>query len=122
VLGALYLPEFDQTWLRFVDGRPLSAIITTQFLSFLSFLSFLWWCSKKLGSMGKKVGVLVWENASWHIKAMKLADGSRSITQGSQEERQRREDHKDHKDHKVLFAQAEPLAEADRAQVGAWQA
>ena len=53
----LYLPEFEETWLRFVDGRPVSAI-TTQFLS---------WCSKKLGSMGKKVWVLVWDNASWHI-------------------------------------------------------
>lgn len=27
----LYLPELNQTWLRFVDGRPVSAI-TTQFL------------------------------------------------------------------------------------------
>jgi hypothetical protein len=28
----LYVPELAQTWLRFVDGRPVSAI-TTQFLS-----------------------------------------------------------------------------------------
>jgi hypothetical protein len=34
----LYLPELDDTWLRFVDGRPVSSI-TTQ---------FLWWCSEKL--------------------------------------------------------------------------
>ena len=27
----LYLPELEQTWLRFVDGRPVSAI-TRQFL------------------------------------------------------------------------------------------
>jgi hypothetical protein len=27
----LYLPEIDDTWLRFVDGRPVSSI-TTQFL------------------------------------------------------------------------------------------
>ncbi len=27
----LYLPEFDQTWVRFVDGRPVSGI-TTRFL------------------------------------------------------------------------------------------
>jgi hypothetical protein len=53
----LYLPELDQTWLRFVDGRPVSAI-TTQFLE---------WCCQKLGSMAKKVWVLVWDNASWHI-------------------------------------------------------
>jgi len=53
----LYLPEFKETWLRFVDGRPVSAI-TTQFLE---------WCCQKLESMGKKVWVLVWDNASWHI-------------------------------------------------------
>lgn len=34
----LYLPQLDETWLRFVDGRPVSSI-TTQFLS---------WCCQKL--------------------------------------------------------------------------
>lgn len=53
----LYLPEFDETWLRFVDGRPVSSI-TTQFLS---------WCTEKLEALGKKVLVLVWDNASWHV-------------------------------------------------------
>jgi hypothetical protein len=53
----LYVPEFDQTWVRFVDGRPVSAI-TTRFLS---------WCSQKLEAMGKRVWVLIWDNASWHI-------------------------------------------------------
>jgi hypothetical protein len=28
----LYVPEIEQTWLRFVDGRPVSAI-TTRFFS-----------------------------------------------------------------------------------------
>jgi hypothetical protein len=53
----LYLPELDDRWLRFVDGRPVSSI-TTQ---------FLWWCSEKLEAAGKKVLVLIWDNASWHI-------------------------------------------------------
>jgi hypothetical protein len=53
----LYLPQFDQTWLRFVDGRPVSGI-TTQFLG---------WCTEKLEALGKKVLVLIWDNASWHI-------------------------------------------------------
>jgi hypothetical protein len=53
----LYLPELDDRWLRFVDGRPVSSI-TTQ---------FLWWCCEKLEAAGKKVLVLVWDNASWHI-------------------------------------------------------
>ena len=55
----LYLPQLDrgQTWLRFVDGRPVSSI-TTRFLS---------WCCEKLQAVGKKVLVLIWDNASWHI-------------------------------------------------------
>ena len=53
----LYLPELGgETWLRFVDGRPVSGI-TTGFLS---------WCSEKLLAAGKRVLVLVWDNASWH--------------------------------------------------------
>ncbi len=47
----------EETWLRFVDGRPLSAI-TTQFLD---------WCCDKLQQMGKCVFSLVWDNARWHI-------------------------------------------------------
>ena len=53
----LYLPEFDQTWLRFVDGRPVSGV-TTRFLE---------WSCEKLEAVGKKVLLLVWDNASWHI-------------------------------------------------------
>lgn len=54
----LYLPELGRTtWLRFVDGRPVSGI-TTRFLS---------WCSEELAAVGKKVLVLVWDNASWHV-------------------------------------------------------
>jgi hypothetical protein len=48
----LYLPELDeQTWLRFVDGRPLSSI-TTRFLS---------WCCQKLEAAGKRVLLLIWD-------------------------------------------------------------
>jgi hypothetical protein len=53
----LYLPALDDTWIRFVDGRPVSSI-TIRFLS---------WCSEKLEALGKKVVVLIWDNASWHI-------------------------------------------------------
>ena len=48
------LPE--QLWLRFVTGRPVSAV-TTQFLD---------WCTTKLAALGKRVWLLVWDNASWH--------------------------------------------------------
>ncbi len=52
----LYVPELQRTWLRFVDGRPVSAI-TTQFLE---------WSCRRLEAMGKKALLLVWDNASWH--------------------------------------------------------
>jgi DDE superfamily endonuclease len=53
----LYLPELGDTWLRFVDGRPISSI-TTQFLS---------WCAQKLQEIGKKVWLLILDNASWYV-------------------------------------------------------
>ena len=53
----LYVPEFDQTWVRFVDGRPVSGI-TTRFLE---------WSCEKLEAVGKKVLLLIWDNASWHV-------------------------------------------------------
>lgn len=46
----------DEIWLRFVDGRPVSAI-TTQFLA---------WCGDRLAATGVTTLVLVWDNASWH--------------------------------------------------------
>ncbi len=52
----LYLPELKETWLRFVDGRPVSAI-TTQFLQ---------WSCYRLQQRGKKALLLIWDNASWH--------------------------------------------------------
>jgi hypothetical protein len=47
----------DAIWLRFVDGRPVSAL-TTQFLD---------WCGAKLEALRVPVWVLLWDNASWHI-------------------------------------------------------
>jgi transposase len=49
-------PPADEVWLRFVAGRPVSAI-TTQFLD---------WCCGKLAPRGKTALLLVWDNASWH--------------------------------------------------------
>ncbi len=47
----------EQVWLRFVDGRPVSAI-TTQYLA---------WCCAKLQAVGKEALLLVWDNAPWHV-------------------------------------------------------
>jgi hypothetical protein len=43
--------------LRFVDGRPVSAV-TIQFLA---------WLTERLAAEGKTALLLVWDNASWHI-------------------------------------------------------
>ena len=52
----------EELLLRFVDGRPVSAI-TTQFLAD---------CCTRLAARGKTALLLVWDNASWHIsKAVK---------------------------------------------------
>lgn len=57
--GALAPPHepHEEAWLRFVDGRPVSAI-TTRFLD---------WSCGKLAALGKTALLLVWDNASWHI-------------------------------------------------------
>src|SRR5215204_3673671 len=49
----LYLPELKETWLRFVDDRPVSSI-TTLFLS---------WCCQRLKQRGKEALLLIWHNA-----------------------------------------------------------
>lgn len=49
-----HIPE--QMLLRFVSGRPVSAI-TPQFLA---------WCCQRLAAQGKTALVLIWDNASWH--------------------------------------------------------
>jgi hypothetical protein len=49
-------PMAEKMLLRFVDGRPVSAIT----------LQFLEWCCVRLQAMGKRVLAMVWDNASWH--------------------------------------------------------
>lgn len=52
----MLLPQTAEVWLRFVDGRPVSAV-TTEFLA---------WCCAKLAARGKTALLLVWDNAAWH--------------------------------------------------------
>jgi len=47
----------EAAWLRFVDGRPVSAI-TTRYLA---------WCCAKLRAAGKEALLPVWDNAAWHV-------------------------------------------------------
>ncbi len=53
----LYLPQLGETWLRFVEGRPVSSITTR----------FLGWCCEKLEAAAKKILLLIWDNASRHV-------------------------------------------------------
>jgi transposase len=49
--------QADALRLRFVDGRPVSAV-TEQFLA---------WACTRLEAAGVRAWLLVWDNASWHI-------------------------------------------------------
>jgi transposase len=48
--------QADQMWLRFVAGRPVSAVT----------IDFLAWCSAQLAAQGFTALLLIWDNASWH--------------------------------------------------------
>lgn len=48
--------HLDQMLLRFVSGRPVSAITT----------DFLAWCCERLVRQGVTALLLIWDNASWH--------------------------------------------------------
>lgn len=50
----------EQMLLRFVDGRPLSAVT----------IDFLKWSCQSLARRRVKVLALIWDNASWHISQM----------------------------------------------------
>jgi transposase len=46
----------EQMLLRFVTGRPVSAVT----------IDFLAWCSERLATQGVTALLLGWDNASWH--------------------------------------------------------
>ncbi|MBF6611586.1 MAG: transposase [Chloroflexi bacterium] len=49
--------DTNRVWLRFVDGRPVSHVTT----------AYLEWVCERLDAEGKRVLVLIWDNATWHI-------------------------------------------------------
>jgi transposase len=55
--GTLQEPVRDQMWLRFVTGRPVSAMS----------IAFLTWCCHRLAAQGKRHFFLIWDNAPWHV-------------------------------------------------------
>src|SRR5262249_16621651 len=48
--------QADQMWLRFVAGRPVSAVT----------IELLAWCSARLAAQGCTALLVIWDNASWH--------------------------------------------------------
>jgi transposase len=65
----------EQVWLRFVDGRPVSALT----------MPFLDGCCARLAACGKTALLLVWDNASWHVSKMVRAwitTHNRAVKQG----------------------------------------
>lgn len=53
----LWLPDQVQMWLRFVDGRPVSALT----------IDYLAWCARQAAQQALTTLVLVWDNAGWHV-------------------------------------------------------
>ena len=53
----LWLPERERMLLRFVAGRPVSAVTC----------AFLAWVAGRLAAEGVRVLALVWDNAPWHV-------------------------------------------------------
>jgi DDE superfamily endonuclease len=56
LLGRPGPAQADYLWLRFVTGRPVSAIT----------IAFLAWCSARLAAQGFTALLLIWDHASWH--------------------------------------------------------
>jgi len=54
---APHAPRQQAAGLRFVEGRPVSALT----------IAYLTWCCAKLQALGKEALLLVWDNASWHV-------------------------------------------------------
>ncbi len=66
--------QHEESWLRFVDGRPVSTL-TIQYLA---------GCCAQLQALGKTALLLVWDNAAWHVsKAVRawLRQHNRAVKQ-----------------------------------------
>ncbi len=67
----------EAMWLRFVEGRPVSAVT----------IDFLRWCAAQAAALGKRAILLVWDNASWHESQLVrrwLRDYNRQVKQTGQ--------------------------------------
>src|SRR4051812_6033962 len=97
----------DRVLLRFVEGRPVSRVT----------IEFLTWAAHQLAQDGKRVWVLVWDNAAWHVsqavrawigthnRTVKCTGGGRILVGRG-----------------VAGAGEKPPAQSDRAALGGWEA
>lgn len=53
----LWLPDLDATWLRFLDGRPVSALT----------IDYLTWCAGQAATLAMTTLVLIGDNAGWPV-------------------------------------------------------
>ena len=53
----IYRRDTGRMMVRFVDGRPVSHVTE----------DFLAWACEQFAAEGKRVFVLVWDNAAWHV-------------------------------------------------------
>ena len=67
----LWLPARERMLLRFVDGRPVSAVTC----------AFLAWVAERLAAEGVRLLALIWDNASWHI-SREVRDWTRMHNRG----------------------------------------
>ena len=88
--------QAEHLLLRFATGRPVSAH-TTQFLA---------WCLTELAAQGKRVLVLVWDNAAWH-RSRAVRRWISAAQPAGQSGRKRRADRA------LLPAEQKPVAERD---------
>jgi hypothetical protein len=94
----------EQVWLRFVEGRPVSAI-TTQFLE---------WCCTKLAARAVPVWRLFWDNASWQ--------GSKAVRTWIRSQNQQvKQEQKGVRILSCALPVKSRLAQPDRTQVGPQQ-
>ena len=85
----LYLPRLGETWLRFVDGRPVSSI-TTQFLS---------WCSRGTRGGGQ-------EDPAAHLGQRQLAHLQRSEAMAREAQPPRQEEWRRGEDRQLPSSEA----------------
>lgn len=65
----LWLPDLGEMWLRFVDGRPLSAVT----------IEYLAWCAEQAAVRGRSRLALIWDLPAGIRVGWRIAGSGRTI-------------------------------------------